>query len=166
MAEAFRRLSVTHSFPESLVVSRLIEGDYFRIDQMLSTDYETRIRINRQEFLNCIDRATLLVKEDDKKPIILLIKDDSMELRMNTTLGSMNEVISIEKSGSDLNIGFNPKFLIDTLRAISDEEVTIYLLSQKAPCFIRNDVEEKSEDSTEKQEYCYLILPVNFISID
>ena len=157
---------VLFEIDQSLVVSRLIEGDYFRIDQMLSTDYETRIRINRQEFLNCIDRATLLVKEDDKKPIILLIKDGSMELRMNTTLGSMNEDIAIEKSGSDLNIGFNPKFLIDALRAISDEEVTIYLLSQKAPCFIRNDVEEKSEDSTEKQEYCYLILPVNFISID
>ncbi len=157
---------VLFEIDESLVVSRLIEGDYFRIDQMLSTDYETRIRINRQEFLSCIDRATLLVKEDDKKPIILMIRDENMELRINTTLGSMNEVIDIEKSGSDLNIGFNPKFLIDALRAISDEEVTIYLLSQKAPCFIRNDVEEKREDSSEKQEYCYLILPVNFISID
>ena len=157
---------VLFEIDQSLVVSRLIEGEYFRIDQMLSTDYETRIRINRQEFLNCIDRATLLVKEDDKKPIILMIRDENMELRINTTLGSMNEVIEIEKSGSDLNIGFNPKFLIDALRAISDEEVTIYLLSQKAPCFIRNDVEEKREDSSEKQEYCYLILPVNFISID
>lgn len=157
---------VLFELENTIVVSRLIEGEYFRIDQMLSTNYQTRIRIGRQELLSCIDRATLLVKEDDKKPIILLIRDDEMELRINTTLGSMNEVISIEKSGEDLNIGFNPKFMIDALRSISDETITIYLLSQKAPCFIRNDVEERPEDASEQQEYCYLVLPVNFITID
>ncbi len=44
----------------TVVVSRLIEGEYFRIDQMLSSDYETKVRINKKELLNCIDRATLL----------------------------------------------------------------------------------------------------------
>ena len=53
------------------MVSRLIEGEYFRIDQMLSSDYETKITVNKRELLNCIDRATLLVKEGDKKPIII-----------------------------------------------------------------------------------------------
>ena len=49
-----------------MVVSRLIEGEYFRIDQMLSSDYDTRLSVNKKEFLNCIDRATLLVREGDK----------------------------------------------------------------------------------------------------
>ena len=62
----------------------------------------------------------------------------------------------IEKEGKDIVIGFNPKFLIDALRAIDEEEVTLYLVSPKAPCFIRD-----AEDM-----YCYLILPVNFITID
>ena len=48
---------------------RLIEGDYFKIDQMLSSDYETKVRINKRELLDCIDRATLLIKEGEKKPI-------------------------------------------------------------------------------------------------
>jgi len=150
------------------MVSRLIEGEYFRIDQMLSTDYETQVRVNRQELLNCIDRATLLVKEDDKKPIILQITDDAMELKINTTLGSMNESVVIEKKGGDLNIGFNPRFMIEALRNISDEEIDIYMLSQRAPCFIRNDIGEAqvSEDETDPQEYCYMVLPVNFITVD
>ena len=58
----------------------------------------------------------------------------------------------ITKEGKDLMIGFNPKFLIDALKVIDDEEITIYLLNSKAPCFIKNDDES----------YIYLVLPVNF----
>lgn len=142
-------------FEETVVVSRLIEGNYFNVDQMISNEFQTHMKINRQEFLSCLDRATLLVKEEDKKPIILLIRDDNVEMKITTTLGSMDEVIAIEKDGENLNIGFNPKFLIDALRAIDEEEVDIYLLSSRAPAFIRDE-----------KTYCYLILPVNFINVD
>ena len=121
---------------------------------MLSSDYETKVKVNKKEFLSCIDRATLLVKEGDKKPIIVNITDNGMELKINSALGSMNEEIDIQKQGKDLMIGFNPKFLIDALRVIGDEEVTLYLMKAKAPCFIRDDDES----------YIYLILPVNFNS--
>lgn len=146
---------ILFEFDNTIVVSRLIEGEYFRIDQMLSSDYETKVRINKKEFLNCIDRATLLVKEGDKKPVIINITDDAMELKMNTIIGSMDEEIDITKSGKDLMIGFNPKFLIDALRVIDDEEVDLYMVNPKAPCFIR-DAEEN---------YIYLILPVNFTTV-
>lgn len=147
---------IVFEFDHTTVVSRLIEGDYFKIDQMLSSDYETKVRINKKEFLNCIDRATLLVKEGDKKPIIINITDGMMELKINSAVGSMNEEIDIEKKGKDIMIGFNPKFLIDALRVIEDEEIDIYLVNPKAPCFIR-DAEEK---------YIYLILPVNFTTVN
>jgi len=143
---------IIFEFDDTTVVSRLIEGDYFRIDQMLSSDYETKVEINRRELLSCIDRATLLVKEGDKKPIIITIGDESMELKINSQAGSMNEQIDIAKEGKDIMIGFNPKFLIDALRVIDDEMVTLYLVNPKAPCFIRD----------ENQNYIYLILPVNF----
>ena len=146
---------IVFEFDNTTVVSRLIEGEYFKIDQMLSSDYETKVRINKKEFLNCIDRATLLIKEGDKKPIIINITDGSMELKMNSIVGSMNEDIDIEKSGKDMMIGFNPKFLIDALRVIDDEEIDIYLVNPKAPCFIKQ-AEEK---------YIYLILPVNFTTV-
>ncbi|MBD5488499.1 MAG: DNA polymerase III subunit beta [Lachnospiraceae bacterium] len=143
-------------FDRTIVVSRLIEGEYFNINQMLSSDYETKVKINKKELLDCIDRATLLVKEGDKKPIIIDIKDGSMELKMNSTVGSMDEEIDIAKEGKDLMIGFNPKFLIDSLRVIEDEEVDLYMVNPKAPCFIRN-----SEES-----YIYVILPVNFTTVN
>ncbi len=146
---------VVFEFDQTIVVSRLIEGEYFKIDQMLSNDYETKVKINKKEFLNCIDRATLLVKEGDKKPIIININDEIMELKIKSQIGSMNEEIYINKEGKNLMIGFNPKFLLDALRNIDDEEVTLYLMNAKAPCFIKD----------EKESYIYLILPVNFNAV-
>ena len=149
---SFTNNHIVFEFDNTVVVSRLIEGEYFRIDQMLSSDYETKVKINKRELLNCIDRATLLVKEGDKKPIIINILDDIMELKIKSQIGTMDEEIMISKEGKDLLIGFNPKFLIDALRVIDDEEVSLYLMNQKAPCFIKDD----------KEMYVYLILPVNF----
>ncbi len=143
---------IVFEFEKTMVVSRLIEGEYFNVNQMMSHDYTTKVHINKRELLSCIDRATLLVKEGDKKPIIINILDDSMELKIKSQIGSMDEEIIINKDGKDLMIGFNPKFLIDALRVIDDEEVTLYFLNAKAPCFIRD----------EKETYTYLVLPVNF----
>lgn len=151
----FTNKHIVFEFDNTTVVSRLIEGDYFSIDQMLSSDYETKVTINKRKLLDSIDRATLLVKEGDKKPIIINITDENMELKINSTIGSMREVIDISKNGKDLMIGFNPKFFIDALRVIDEEEVDIYLVNPKAPCFIKD-----SEDS-----YVYMILPVNFTTV-
>ena len=146
---------IVFEFDQTTVVSRLIEGEYFRIDQMLSSDYETKVKVNKKELLNCIDRATLLIKEGDKKPIIINITDGGMELKINSNLGSLKEEMDIEKSGKDLMIGFNPKFLIDALRVIDEEEVDLYMVNPKAPCFIKNP----------EESYIYLILPVNFTTV-
>lgn len=143
---------IVFEFGSTTVVSRLIEGEYFKIEQMLSSDYETKIKINKRELLDCIDRATLLIKEGDKKPIIMNVRDGNMELKINSFIGSMNEEIDIQKEGKDIMIGFNPKFFIDALRVIEEEEVILYMVNPKAPCFIKDDGEK----------FIYLILPVNF----
>ena len=143
---------IVFEFDDTTVVSRLIEGEYFKIEQMLSSDYDTKVKINKRELLDCIDRATLLVKEGDKKPIIMNITDGNMELKINSFIGSMNEDIDITKEGKDILIGFNPKFFIDALRVIDEEEVSLYMVNPKAPCFIKDD----------EGKFIYLILPVNF----
>ena len=84
--------------------------------------------------------------------LIINIGDETMQLKIQSQIGSMDEEIMIEKEGKDLLIGFNPKFLIDALRVIDDEEVNLFLMNPKAPCFIKD----------ENETYIYLILPVNF----
>lgn len=143
---------VMFEFEDTVVVSRLIEGEYFKISQMLSSDYETKVAVNKREFLDAIERASILIRENDKKPIIININDEGMQLKLNSAFGTMNAEINITKFGKDLMIGFNPKFLIDALRIIDEEEVTLYMMNPKSPCFIKDEAEN----------YIYLILPVNF----
>lgn len=143
---------IIFEFDRTTVVSRLIEGEYFRIEQMLSSAYETKVSINKRELLSCIGRAARLVREGDKKPIIMNIEDGKMELKINSVAGAMKEDIDIVKEGKNILIGFNPKFFIDALKVIDDEEVTLYMVNPKAPCFIKD----------EEGKFIYLILPVNF----
>ena len=80
------------------------------------------------------------------------LTDEEMELKMHSAFGTMDARLVITKFGKDLMIGFNPKFLGDALRIIDDEDVTLYMMNPKSPCFIRD----------EEETYIYLILPVNF----
>lgn len=139
-------------FENTIFLSRLIEGEYYKIDKMISSDYETKISVNKKEMLECIDRTTLLIKESEKKPVIIDIQDSNMKFSIQSQTGSMDEQVEIVKEGKDILIGFNPRFLIDALKVIDDEEIDIYMINPKAPCFIRN----------QDESYIYLILPVNF----
>ena len=92
---SFTKNHIVFEFDRTVVVSRLIEGEYFRIDQMLSSDYETKVRVNKRELLDCIDRATLLIKEGDKKPIIIDIKDDAMQMMIKSPIMAVWAIIKI-----------------------------------------------------------------------
>ncbi len=97
----------------------------------------------------------LFTSESEKRPLVVSITDRDMNLKINSPArGSMSDDIQITKEGKDLMIGFNPKFVADALNVIRDDEITIYFLNSKSPCFIRD----------EQQSYVYLILPVNFVA--
>lgn len=141
---------ILFEFDNTKVVSRLLEGKFYNISQMLSNDYETRILVNKMDLLRCLDRSTLFIRESDKKPIILNINENNMELRIASEIGSMKDEISLKKEGKNLIIGFNPRFLVDALRVIDEEEISIYLINDVAPCIIKD----------ENNSYLYLILPI------
>lgn len=150
----FSNNHVLFEFENTIVLSRLIEGNYYDINKMISNDYETKVKINKMDLLGCIDRATLLLRESEKKPVVMTIEENSVHLEMNTKIGSMDESIGIEKEGKDIVFAFNPKFLIDVLRVIDDEDTYIYMINSKSPCFIKN----------KEESYIYMILPVNLSS--
>ncbi len=146
----FAENNILFEFDKTKVVSRLIEGEYFRIDSMLNVDYQIKFTINKREFLDCLDRSSLLIKESDKKPIKLTIEDSVLYLKIDSLIGSMNEEIEIQKEGNNIIIGFNPKFLMDAIRVIDDDNITIYMNNTKSPCVIKDD----------EESYIYLI-PAN-----
>ena len=143
---------IIFEFENTTVVSRLIEGEFFNIDHMFSGSYDTKMTINKKQLLDSIDRSTLMLfKEAEKKPIVMDIDDMKVTLSMNSFIGKMKDEILIGKTGKDLRIGFNPKFFLDALRVIDDDEITAYFVDHRSPCFIKN----------EDESYIYVILPVN-----
>lgn len=147
--------NIIFEFDETVVVSRLIDGEYFKLDHMMSKDYQTKVSINKKQLLDSIDRASLMAKEGNKKPIIMDIIDGNLNLSINSSIGSMNEDLEVNKEGVDMKIGFNPKFFMDALKVIDDDEINIYMVDYKAPCFIKDD----------NESYIYIILPVNINNV-
>ncbi len=147
----FSQNHMIFEFNNTIVLTRLIDGDYFQVSKMLSDDYELKILADRRKLLENIERSTIFVRDNDKQPLILNITDEVLEMRINTEIGRMDAKIPIRKTGKDLMIGFNPRFLVDALKNIDDEEVSIYMSIPRSPCFIRNE-----------NNYNYMILPVNF----
>ena len=122
---------------------------------MLSGDYETKVTINKSQLFGSIDRASLLIRDSEKKPIIFNVNEENVKVEINTSLGSMDENIDISKEGTDIMIAFNPKFLMDALRVIDDEEINMYFINSKAPFFIKDD----------EGSYIYLIVPVKLNAV-
>ena len=149
----FSKDHILFEFDKTLVLSRILDGEFFRIESMLSNDYDTKVNVSRLKLQNAIEQSMILIRENEHKPMILDIEKGMLKLSVNSSLGFMDAKVNIEKSGSDLKIAFNPKFLVDALKVIDDDFVNIYFTNAKSPCFIRDD----------KNTYTYLILPVNFI---
>jgi DNA polymerase-3 subunit beta len=146
---------IMFKFDETVITSRLIDGEFYDINSMISNDFAIKVTADRSALIECVERAGLFVKEGDKKPIIFTINsNDSMEISIQSPTGSMAETLDIDKAGADLCIGFNPRFMAEALKAIADDEVTLNMNGPKAPCFIKD----------ESDSYLYLILPVNFVN--
>ena len=136
---------------QTLVTSRVIEGEYYRVDQMMSPDWNTKLTVGRTALVNAIDRAALFIRTEDKKPVKFDIRETKISIMGDSPFGSLKEEMDVKKEGKDMLIAFNPYYLMDCLKAIDDESIEWFMNHPKAPAYIRND----------EAGYLYLILPVN-----
>lgn len=147
----FEKNHVLLELGNSIIVSRLLEGDFYPYKQIFSDNYNTKLKVNRSEFLSGLERASLISNINKKEPVKIDIQDDKAVVTSNTSIGTAYEEISIEKEGDILTIAFNPKYLIDALKIIDDEFIQIKFTSALSPCII---------NSIDSDEYKYLVLPV------
>ena len=148
---SFTDKQVAFKFDNTTVITRTIEGQFFDIARVVNTQHTISMAVDRQAFMGCIDRATLLTKEGEKKPIIMQTDGDAIEMRIQSAVGSMDEKIDVVRSGDDIEIGLNPRYMVDVLKAIDDDEITLYLTTNKQPVIIRD-----------RENYLYCVLPINF----
>ncbi len=149
----FENNHVLFELDNTSVVSRLVEGQYFDYQRMLSTDYETKLNVKKNDLYESIDRGTLLLREGENKPIIFDVNDEGINLSIKTMFGKMEEKVATAKTGKDITIAFRPKFFLDVLKILDEENIDMYMINAKSPCTIKD----------EGENYIYFILPVNFI---
>jgi len=135
----------------SIIVSRLLDGDFPKYDQIFSSDYETLIKVDRKSMLQSIERAALIARESKKSPVKFQINANTLAISSNTDLGKVHEEIEISREGNELDIAFNPKYLIDALKVIDDDVIHLTFTTSLNPCIIKEP---------ETGRYKYLILPV------
>ena len=145
----FMKNNVVFEFDNNIIVMRLIEGNFFDSSNLKYNDYVTKVEVNKKNLYECLDRTTLIAKDGDKKSVKFIIKNNNLNVSVISQIGSINENIEISKEGEDMEINFNPKLFIDSLKAIDDENITFYLIGKRFPCFIRKE-----------DIYNYVILPV------
>ena len=141
----------TFVFEDTVVGLRLLEGEFVRYEDILPKDSRCRVVLNKSDFMNSIERASLLAKIGKNNLIRLDIKDHNMEITSKSEEGTVKEEVMVSKEGDDLVIGFNSKYLSDALKAIDDEEICMLFNTSISPCLIR---------PINGQSYEYLVLPV------
>lgn len=133
------------------VVLRLMEGEFIKYRDIIPDDNTTKLIAGREILLESIERASLLAKEGKNNLIKMSIKNDLLTISSRSEEGNVREQIVVEKEGNDIEIGFNSKFIIDVLKVIDEEIITMNFKTGLTPCVVK---------PVEGNAYEYLILPV------
>ncbi len=147
----FNNKHVLFEFEQSMVVSRLLEGEFPDYVDIFSRDYETLVKVNKKQFHMSIERAALMSRGSKKSPIKIVMQENKMIITSNTEIGNVYEEVDIEKEGKDMEIAFNPNYLIDILKVIDDETLYLQFTNAHNPCIFK---------PIEGDVFQYLVLPI------
>lgn len=138
----------------TIFVSRLLEGEFINYEQIIPKEFQTVVTVKRENFLNSLERATIVAK-DARNIVKLEIKENDINVKANSEKGNVNENVSVEIDGKDMDINFNAKYISDALKSVGDEKVVIKFVGEIAPAIITPE---------NGDEYVYLILPIRINS--
>lgn len=133
------------------IVTRLIELEFLKYQNFIPQDHETKVIVKTNDLLTSLDRAALIGAEDKKYPVKFSITDNELIITSSATAGNVREIVDVKVIGAAMVIGFNPKFFMDALKVIEDEEVQISFSSKVGPAVISPIAEEN---------FLHMLLPV------
>ncbi len=137
------------------VVTRLLDGEFLNYRNVIPKEWETRIRVNKRDLQECFERISLIsassTEKEKKYPVKISIEVGKITISCTNQTGDAKEEIFLQTEGKNLEIAFNPKYFLDALKVIDDEEIFIELGSSISPCIIK---------PIENENYTYMILPI------
>lgn len=145
---------ISFKIENTIIISNLLEGKFIDYEGIIKDNYVSVVKVNTEDIKESIERASLLARDDKNNLIILDIKDFNMQINSASEYGNVEENISVEKDGEDIKIGFNSKYILDYLKVIESDRISLNLIGKNNPCFIKEENEDKDE------YYIYMVLPV------
>ena len=133
---------------KTVIISRLIEGEFPDYHQVIPVASDNRMRIDRESFLLAVKRAALLSTPDYQAVKFEVFKNKLVVSKSTPDIGESREEVAVEYGGKELVIGFNPGYLIDALKNLSDDKVELELTDSEKPGVIR------------LSGYVYIVLPM------
>ena len=133
------------------IVSRLYRGDFIKRETVIPKNFSTTVTLNREELIASAERAAILIRGDKNNLVTLDVTSDRVKISSVSDYGNVSEAVSADTDGVDLIISMNAKYLLDALRALKEERVTISFNGAISPFILQNQ---------EKKDSLYLILPV------
>ncbi len=138
------------------IVTRLLDGEFLNYSSVIPENWETRIRVDRSSLQNCFERISLIssssIEKEKKYPVKVNVDIGKVTISCTNQTGDAKEEMYVTTEGKNLEAGFNPKYFLDALRAIDDQEVFVDFGTSISPCIIR-PVEEGGD-------YIYMVLPI------
>ena len=137
------------------VVTRILDGEFLNYSTVIPTTWQTRIRVERESLLNSFERISLIasssIEQEKKYPVKVTVDIGKLTISCTNQTGDAKEEVFISTEGQNLEVGFNPRYFLDSLKAIDENEVYIEFGSNVSPCLIK---------SIENNDYVYMILPI------
>ena len=137
------------------IVTRIIDGEFLNYKNVIPSNWETRIRVNKNNFQDCFERISLIssssIEKEKKYPVKVNVDIGKVTISCTNQTGDAKEELFVSTEGKNLEAGFNPKYFLDSLKSIDDEEVYVEFGTSISPCLIK---------SVENNDYVYMILPI------
>ena len=137
------------------VVTRILDGEFLNYKSVIPNNWETRIRVNKNSLQNSFERISLIsassIEKEKKYPVKVSIDIGKMTISCTNQTGEAKEELFVSTEGKNIEAGFNPKYFLDSLKAIDDEEVFVEFGTSISPCLVK---------SVENNDYVYMILPI------
>lgn len=131
-----------------VIISRLIEGEFPDYQQVIPPVSENKMGVDRERFLLAVRRAALLSTPDYQAVKLEVFKDRLVVSKSTPDVGESYEELPVDYKGKEIIIGFNPLYLIDVLKNLSDERIELELSDSEKPAVIRIN------------GYTYIVLPM------
>ena len=116
-----------------LIITKLIEGNYPNYRQVIPGEVKERVSLIREEFLHALRRAEIMTSEKSNSVKMAFGKNNLAITANSPEVGEARESLAINYKGKEMAIAFNPKYLIDPLNALTNDEIFIELIDELSP---------------------------------